>query len=170
MSDHGKIWIFIFLSFTFTMQNREIEMLYSILRLLKSFLMEVKDLFILYNQYHGCWWPSDTRSQHINKCGLFSHNIPVYRVDSRLVPSQWETPLQSNTVSHWLGTNLESALVHISVKKNWADAEGGGGKIGFNTNHYMCSHLRRHGTGAKSARQEMGSTPNFPHPLQNRVP
>ena len=32
------------------------------------------------------------------------------RVDSRLAPSQWETSLQSNTVSHWLGTNLESAL------------------------------------------------------------
>ena len=32
------------------------------------------------------------------------------RADSRLVPSQWETSLQSNAVSHWLGTNLESAL------------------------------------------------------------
>ena len=29
--------------------------------------------------------------------------------DSRLVPCQWETSLQSNTVSHWLGANLESA-------------------------------------------------------------
>ena len=26
-------------------------------RLLKSFLMENKDLFILCNQYHCCWWP-----------------------------------------------------------------------------------------------------------------
>ena len=32
------------------------------------------------------------------------------RADSRLVPSQWETPLQCNTASHWLGANLESAL------------------------------------------------------------
>ena len=30
--------------------------------------------------------------------------------DSRLAPSQWETSLQSNAVSHWLGANLESAL------------------------------------------------------------
>ena len=37
------------------------------------------------------------------------HNIP-YRADSRLVPSQWETSLQCNTVSHWLCANLESAL------------------------------------------------------------
>ena len=29
---------------------------------------------------------------------------------SRLAPSQWETPLQSNGISHWLGTNLESSL------------------------------------------------------------
>ena len=31
------------------------------------------------------------------------------RADSRLAPSQWETSLQSNAVSHWLGANLESA-------------------------------------------------------------
>ena len=33
-----------------------------------------------------------------------------FRADSRLVPSQWETSLQNNAVSHWLGANLESAL------------------------------------------------------------
>ena len=33
-----------------------------------------------------------------------------YRADCRLAPSQWETSLQSNTVSNWLGANLESAL------------------------------------------------------------
>ena len=31
------------------------------------------------------------------------------KADSRLVLSQWETLLQSNSVSHWLGANLESA-------------------------------------------------------------
>ena len=30
--------------------------------------------------------------------------------DSRLAPSQWETSLQSNAVSHWLGAKLESSL------------------------------------------------------------
>ena len=34
----------------------------------------------------------------------------AYSVHSRLAPSQWETSLQSSTVSHWLGANLESAL------------------------------------------------------------
>ena len=32
------------------------------------------------------------------------------RADSRFVPDQWETALLCNGVSHWLGTNLESAL------------------------------------------------------------
>ena len=32
------------------------------------------------------------------------------RADSRFVPSQWETTLLCNGVSHWLGTSLESAL------------------------------------------------------------
>ena len=31
--------------------------------------------------------------------------------DSRLVPSQWETALLCNDVSHWLGASLESALL-----------------------------------------------------------
>ena len=35
--------------------------------------------------------------------------------DPWLAPSQWKTSLQSNTVSHWLGANLESALNKINV-------------------------------------------------------
>ena len=34
-----------------------------------------------------------------------------WRADSRFAPSQWGTSLQSNTVFHWLGANLESALL-----------------------------------------------------------
>ena len=33
-----------------------------------------------------------------------------------------------------------------------ADAGGGGRKIGFNTNHYMCSHMR--GRGAEAEREQ----------------
>ena len=32
------------------------------------------------------------------------------RTKSRFAPSQWETVLFCNDVSHWLGANLESAL------------------------------------------------------------
>ena len=34
----------------------------------------------------------------------------IYTADPRLMPSQWETSLQCNAVSHWLGANLESAM------------------------------------------------------------
>ena len=35
------------------------------------------------------------------------------RADSRFAPCQWETSLQSNVVSHWLGATLESALLPL---------------------------------------------------------
>ena len=35
------------------------------------------------------------------------------RADSRFVPSQWETALLCNDVSHWLGAHLESALWYV---------------------------------------------------------
>ena len=41
------------------------------------------------------------------------HGVPSYiRADSRLAASQWETSLQTNTVSYSLGANLESALIY----------------------------------------------------------
>ena len=47
----------------------------------------------------------------------------IYRADARIVPSQWETALLCNDVSHWLGTNLESALIytHTSVQDSQPD-------------------------------------------------
>ena len=42
--------------------------------------------------------------------------IYICRADPRLVPSQWETSLQSNAVSHWLGANLESAPSNLSCQ------------------------------------------------------
>ena len=35
------------------------------------------------------------------------------RADSRFAPSQWETALLCNDVSHWLGASIASALVSI---------------------------------------------------------
>ena len=69
--------------------------------------------------------PAINKYHHIikegNKAFLFwSWHCAVYdcanggiiiRADSSLGPSQWETALQSNAVSHWLGANLESALI-----------------------------------------------------------
>ena len=39
-----------------------------------------------------------------------SYGLVVSRADSRFAPSQWEQVLLCNDVSHWPGTNLESAL------------------------------------------------------------
>ena len=52
---------------------------------------------------------------------VFQSVIEIYmysicRADSRLAHSQWETSLQSNAVSHWLGANLELALYLASKK------------------------------------------------------
>ena len=41
-------------------------------------------------------------------------SIHFTRADSRRAPSQQETSLQSNAVSYWLGTNLESALFNLA--------------------------------------------------------
>ena len=68
---------------------------------------------------------SENRQVVVRKQTVFSHQnclflkrklliilqlIRCFRADSRLALSQWETLLQSNPVSHWLGANLESAL------------------------------------------------------------
>ena len=42
--------------------------------------------------------------------------LPV-RANYRFVPSQWETALLCNDVSHWLGANLESALPVIRTEQ-----------------------------------------------------
>ena len=39
-----------------------------------------------------------------------------YRADSRLVPSKWEMSIQSNVVSHWLGTNRISPEIGCAIQ------------------------------------------------------
>ena len=54
------------------------------------------------------YWEANYHSQ-AQQCKYY------VRADSRFVPSRWEVSLLCNDVSHWLGTNLESALyTHIS--------------------------------------------------------
>ena len=51
---------------------------------------------------------ADSQSSHSHsKQGSRTYNFWAY---SRFAPCQWETVSQSNAVSHWLGSNLESAL------------------------------------------------------------
>ena len=50
------------------------------------------------------WGAKSRRQAALQWCAV------SYTADSRLAPSQWETSLQSNAVSYWLGANMESAL------------------------------------------------------------
>ena len=43
----------------------------------------------------------------------------AHRTDSSFAPSQWETALLRNDVSHWLGANLESVLCIRNVFPHW---------------------------------------------------
>ena len=66
--------------------------------------------------YPGCTEPVDIPSINLDypikramtSEGHVSCLTNRCRADSRLAPSQWETALQSNAISHCLGTNLES--------------------------------------------------------------
>ena len=47
----------------------------------------------------------------------WSNKLQLYhRADSRFAPSQWETGLLCNDVSHWLGASLKSALIPYAVQ------------------------------------------------------
>ena len=59
---------------------------------------------------HPCTWKC------IEKRISISSGPISTRTDSRFVPSQWETVLLCNDVSHWLGASLDSAL---STQCSW---------------------------------------------------
>ena len=69
-----------------------------------------------YSKLAGCSEETGAESVRSEKVYNFLITIDYFRADSRLPPSQWETSLQSNAVSHWLGANLESALLFISER------------------------------------------------------
>ena len=57
-------------------------------------------------------------SCRINSCisGDLRHlGTHMLRADSMFAANQWETSLQCNAVSHWLGANIESALYGVAV-------------------------------------------------------
>ena len=81
---------------------------------------------VIYYEYLGINWPrlngacclvaivqaTILVSCHVGKSLLLViRSGTCSRADSRFAPSQWDTSLQSNAVSHWLGANLESALL-----------------------------------------------------------
>ena len=71
---------------------------YGIAMAMFTFLWAVEFCGTFWLKSNTTWCPS------INQC----------MADFRFAPSQWETSLQSNAVSHWLGANLDSALPVLS--------------------------------------------------------
>ena len=62
----------------------------------------------------GIWEPPTTIPLPTQQ--LHHEWAPTHRVDSRFAPSQWESALLCNDISHWLGASLISALYkHSSV-------------------------------------------------------
>ena len=47
--------------------------------------------------------------KHLQTITRLLNSLTECRADSEFAPSQWETALLCNAVSHWLGANLESA-------------------------------------------------------------
>ena len=69
----------------------------------------------IYCKHNGCEMPS--RSAMIFSLIVLSENNRL--ILARLVPSQWETALLCNDVSHWLGASLESTLNKIICMLSW---------------------------------------------------
>ena len=72
----------------------------------KCFLLKESLIYIHWNFLYYNWYLRIIVYQNRN---IFMQENAV-RADSRFAPSQWETPLLCNDVSHWLGLYLESAL------------------------------------------------------------
>ena len=59
---------------------------------------------------HFDFWYTIASDENVVIC--VSVNVSgIVRAESRFAPSQWETALLCNDVSHWLGASLESALI-----------------------------------------------------------
>ena len=62
---------------------------------------------------HKCPQPPTWDIRQANVVHRRNGSVPPFiRAGSSLSTSQWEILLQSNAVSHWLGTNLKSVLVY----------------------------------------------------------
>ena len=60
--------------------------------------------------------PTTDHTSHSESIELIHRNSWGFSIAGLIIdlhPNQWETSLQSNAVSHWLGVNLESALYSI---------------------------------------------------------
>ena len=71
----------------------------------------------------GPLWGESPHKWPVMRKAFPCHDIILW-ADSMFAPSQWETSLQSNAVSHWLGGNIESALIVISLLQSCDGCRG----------------------------------------------
>ena len=74
--------------------------------------------FILHIQYHGCWWPSDTRSQ-----GISSHHIDVVLPDYSsfcIIRVEYLDPMSEDLPDscHWPDANFECCTIILMPTSN----------------------------------------------------
>ena len=63
------------------------------------------------------WYFSLRRGYIWDDISRFRRFRTLNRAVSRLAANQWETSWQNNTVSRWLGANLESVQLYVSLKQ-----------------------------------------------------
>ena len=78
---------------------------------LKFFLMKDKQLFILYSQYHGCWWPGDARNH-----GISSHSIDLVLLENPSLSTRWVEFYFVCSINGVNGVEVAPLLTHFWFK------------------------------------------------------
>ena len=71
----------------------------------------------------SCGGDTHDMGQPVYMVHFMSCHMVMFRADSKLAPNQWETSLQCNAASHWLGANLESTLMLLWVPERYVSME-----------------------------------------------
>ena len=110
-----EIWLV--MSDLFQMNNRNLQVLMFFLFIYILLSITSDAVFPNNMLYTFCWTlllvqVTDVIFHHADSTmPILSHESYCIRAYSRFVPSQWETALLCNDVSHWLGASLESVLL-----------------------------------------------------------
>ena len=111
-----------------------------------------------------------TTSHYTNQCWLLISGVLWYSPDNNFTGAQlifskmsFNKTILLTLLAHLPGAG-ELRYVHTCAERTRAEAGGGGRKIGFNTNHYMRSHIR--GRGAEKGREQNPLHKNWvQHPI-----
>ena len=106
----------------------------------REWLQTSKPSLTHYTEDQGTWWEDFRVTTQPNKTVSAYYNSPIM---AGLPPSQWETSLQSNAISHWLGAHLESDLLHANSDLHLTSPPPGLNNCNLHTFSYICSSQMR---------------------------